>query len=347
MGVWYASREAVMNALDTKVSAYQTSQIDRAIEGASRRVESLTHRIFYPLTATKSWPYPNTQDQSWTLWLDGNDLASIATLTSGGNTIPAAGYYLEPQQYGPPYNRIEINRGSAYAFAGGSSGPQRSISVTGVWCACPLDEVSEGTLAAAIVSTSATTITASEPVDVGRILRIDSERMLVTDKAFVTSTQTVQTPLTASMANQTVAVTDGTQFAAGESLLIDAERVTVLDVAGNNLTVKRAVQGTTLAAHAGSTIYWARLLTVTRGALGTTAATHSQGAAVVRHDVPSLIEQLTIAYALDRGVQESSGYARSITKDSSGDTYVASRGILALESGVIAAYGRFARTRAV
>lgn len=347
MGVWYASREAVMNALDTKVSAYQTSQIDRAIESASRSVESLTHRIFYPLTTTKSWPYPNTQDQSWTLWLDGNDLASVTTLTSGGTTIPTAGYYLEPQQYGPPYNRIEINRGSAYAFAGGSSGPQRSVSVTGVFCGCPLDEVSEGTLAAAIVSTSATTITASEPVEVGRILRIDSERMLVTDKAFVTSTQTVQTPLTASMANQTVAVTDGTQFVSGESLLIDAERMTVLDVVGNNLTVKRATQGTTLATHTGSTIYWARLLTVTRGALGTTAATHSQGAAVVRHDVPSLIEQLCIAYALNRGVQEGSGYARTLGKRSSGDTYSASGGLPALEMIVVAAYGRLARNRAV
>jgi hypothetical protein len=340
-GVFYVTRENVMDALDVKASAYQTSFIDRAIDSASRNVEALTHRIFYPLLTTKSWPYPNSQNQSWTLWLDGNDLASLTTLTSGGATIPAAGYYLEPQEYGPPYNRIEINRGSAYAFAGGSSGPQRSISATGVFCGAPLDESDEGTLVAAIASTSTTTVTASKPIGVGRILRVDTERMIVTEKSFITSGQTVLTPLTASMANQTVAVTDGTQFAARESLLIDAERVLVLDVVGNNLTVKRAAQGTTLAAHTGSTIYWARSLTVTRGALGTTAATHLISAPVYGHVIPSLIDQLTTAYVLERELQESSGYART------GRDVPGGRGITDLEARVIAAHGRQARQRAV
>src|SRR3954468_11272014 len=194
-GVFYVSREVVMDAMDVKASAYMSGQVDRAIDSASRDVESLTNRIFYPLTATKSWPYPNSQGESWTLWLDANDLVTLTTLTAGGTTIPSAGYYLEPQEYGPPYNRIEINRGSAYAFAGGTSGPQRSLSLAGVWCGCPLDETSQGTLAAAISSTSTTTITASQPIGVGSILRVDTERMIVTEKSFVTSGQTVLTPL--------------------------------------------------------------------------------------------------------------------------------------------------------
>lgn len=340
-GVFYATRENVMDALDIRAAAYQSSLIDRSIDSASRDVEALTHRIFYPNLATKSWPYPNSQSQSWTLWLDGNDLASLTTLTSGGNTIPSAGYYLEPQEYGPPYNRIEINRGSSYAFAGGSSGPQRSITATGVFCGCPLDESDEGTLAAAISSTSATTITASKPIGVGRILRVDTERMIVTEKNFVTSGQTVLTPITANLNDQTVVVTDGTQFAVRESLLIDAERVLVVDIAGNNLIVKRAVQGTSLAAHTGSTVYWGRALTVTRGALGTTAAAHLISAPVAGHVLPSLIEQLSVAYTLERVLQESSGYART-DKDVAGG-----RGIQELEARVMAAHGRQVRRRAV
>src|SRR3954470_20514583 len=107
MGVWYTTRETVMDALDIQASAYVSGKVDQAIESSSRNVETLTRRIFYPNLTTKSYAFPNSQDQSWTLWLDGNDLASVTTLTAGGTTIPAAGYYLEPQEYGPPYNRVE------------------------------------------------------------------------------------------------------------------------------------------------------------------------------------------------------------------------------------------------
>ncbi len=343
---WYTSREAVMDALDVKASAYTSAQIDRAIDSGAEGVDSLCRRSFPPILATKSFPYPNVrQNEAWTLWLDANTLISLTSLVSGGVTVPAAGYYLEPNEYGPPYDRIEINRGSSYAFSGGSSGPQRSNVVTGLF-GYTNDEADEGTLAAGIASASVTTMTASKPIGVGRVLRIDSERLIVTEKSFITSGQTVLTPLTANLNNQTLSVTDGTQFQLRESLLIDAERVLVVDIAGNNLIIKRAQQGTTLAAHTSSTIYWGRSLTVTRGALGTTAGTHSIGASVVRWKPPALVEQLNIAYALDRGLQESAGYSRTV---GSGDNVrnASGRGIRELESNVLSAHGRKARQRAV
>jgi hypothetical protein len=346
MGVFYASRETVMDALDVKASAYTSGQVDRAIDSGSRDVESLTNRIFYPLLATKSWPYPNTQGESFKLWLDGNELASVTTFTSGGVTVPATDYYLEPQAYGPPYDSIEINRGTSSALTAAFAGPQRSLNITGVFCGCALEEASAGTLSASLTS-SATTFTSSQGVAVGRVLRVDSERMLVTERNFVTSSQTVQTPLTANLNNNTLAVTDGTQFSLRESLLIDAERVLVVDIAGNNLIIKRAQQGSTLAAHTGSTIYWHRQLTVTRGALGTSAASHAISATVVRHVVPPLVEQLSAAYALTRLAGEGSGYARQIGSGSSERAGTMRQDITSLEASVIRAHGRLARQRAV
>lgn len=346
-GVYYASRESVMDALDVKAAAYSSEEILRAIESASENVEGLCKRSFAPVVATYSWPYPNVaQNEAWTLWLDGSELISVTTLVSGGLTIPSSGYYLEPNQYGPPFDRIEINRGSTYAFSGGPSGPQRSITVTGLF-GYSNDEVSEGTLAASIADSATTTITASRNIGVGRLLRIDSERMTVTDKSFVTSGQTVQTPLTANLNNQTLAVTDGTQFSKRETLLIDAENVLVVDIAGNNLIVKRAQQGSALAAHTGSTIYWARQLTVTRGVLGTTAAAHGNGSVVVRHKPPALVEQLTVAYALTRHLGERAGFSRDSGSGSGSQNSAGRYAITDLENDVMQQHGRFARQRAV
>jgi hypothetical protein len=47
----------------------------------------------------------------------------------------------------------------------------------------------------------------------------------------------------------TLTVTDGSKFAMGQTLLMDAEQLFVSGISGNNLTVARAVNGTTAASH--------------------------------------------------------------------------------------------------
>ena len=54
-------------------------------------------------------------------------------------------------------------------------------------------------------------------------------------------------------AKTTAAVDDGTQFAIGQTLLIGDEQMLITNISGNNLTVSRAVNGTTGAAHADNT----------------------------------------------------------------------------------------------
>ena len=60
--------------------------------------------------------------------------------------------------------------------------------------------------------------------------------------------QTLQAPGLTDRANaETVPVTNGAAIAVGETILIDAERMLTVDIAGNNLIVKRGFDGSTLA----------------------------------------------------------------------------------------------------
>lgn len=345
MGVFYVSREEVASAPDIKASAYMYADIDRAIERASRSVEKLCHRVFYPVTATRYKDYPNDQNaSSGRLWLDADELVSLTSFVSGGVTIPTASVFLEPIN-NPPYSRIEIDRSSSYALAGGGTA-QRSQVIAGVFAGCVIEEEDAGTLVAGITA-SVTAIQLTTSPGVGSLVRIGTERMLVTGKTWVASGQTAQTPdLTASNSAASLAVTNGALFQRGELLLLDTEQVLVQDIVGNALIVKRAWGGTPLAAHSGSTIYWARALTVTRGAVGTTAALHALGDASLRWLAPAPIAQLTEAYALDSLFQRSAAYARTIGSGDNEQSFNR-RAIKDLEAQVRGDYGRIMRMRAV
>ncbi|MFI1728186.1 hypothetical protein ACH40E_02885 [Streptomyces acidicola] len=354
MGVWYATREDVMRALDSKETARNARQIDRALESASRGVEALCHRTFAPTTATKSFDWPGPQyARPWRLWLDANEVISVTTLTSGGTTIASGDYFLEPDAYGPPYNRIEIDLGSSAAFTSRDT-YQRAITVTGLF-GYRNDETAAGTLTAAVNSATVTTLSvnaaASALLGAGSVLRIDSERLLVTARAMADTGQNLGgSGLTAQANSVTVAVGDGTQFAMDETILIDSERMLVVDIAGNQLTVIRAWDGSVLAAHPnGANIYAPRTLTVTRGALGTIPATHANSATVTRWDPPGPIRDLTIAETINRLTNERAGYARTRrTGDgNSSDQAKTARDLPGLREQAYNSHGRKARTRAV
>lgn len=346
MDPWYCTREDVAGALDTSTTALDDQQIDRTIASASRSIERRLHRIFYPLLATRTFDWPQ-DSRPWRLWLDQHELISVTTLTAGGVAISASDFLLRPIS-GPPYDHIEIDLASSAAFAAGAT-HQDAISIVGKYGGCPDDEDQVGDLAStlAATTTATATITWSTPrIGVGDILRIDSERMIVTAKTWVDSTQNLATPLTASKSNVTVAVSDGTAFAADDVLLLDSERMFVTDVAGNNLTVRRAWDGSTLAAHTGSDVYTRRGIELARAQLGTTLASHSSGADVMKFLVPPLIRSLAIAEAIDTIHQEQAGYARVA---GSGDSQRELRavGLQRLRDDAYAAHGRKARIRAV
>ncbi|MFD4257719.1 hypothetical protein ACFWR9_08805 [Streptomyces sp. NPDC058534] len=348
----YATVEDVQRALDVQPSAASARQIDRALRSASRDVDGLCHRTFYPWQGVRKFDWPGSQYRpSWRLWLDEHELISLTSIVSGGLAVAPADVVLYPQA-GPPYNRIETNLSTSAAWGGGDT-HQQDITITGLWAGCPLVEATDGALAGAVASTTATTLTVdaatSASVGVGSVLRLDAERLLVTGRTMATTGQTLTADLGVQKNATTVSVASGTAFAVDETLLIGGERMRITDIAGNTLVVERAVDGSTLAAHtAGATIYAARTLTVTRGALGTTAATHTSAAPAYRWEPPGLVKDLTIANAMNRVLQEQAGYART-SKASSGakSTSVEVLSLDSLRTQVYDAYGRKARHRGV
>ncbi len=348
MGVWYCTREDVKEALDIKESARMDRVIDRAVEAASRSVENMTRRVFYPTVATKYYDYPNrVTSYAYRQWLDQPDqLISVTSIVSGGNTLASNEYFLEPINSGPPYNRIEINLGLDETFDADDTW-QRQTVVTGTW-GYENDEITAETVLEDL-DASETEVQLHNTVDVGvgSVIRIDNERMLVTARSALTTGGGIGDDLTASKSNTTFLVDSGTHFHEGETILIDGERMQVVDIAGDFLTVIRAVDGSVLAAHTtGATVYRFNSFTVTRGALGTTAATHSTGATVYVWQAPGPIRQLAIAEALVTVLQGQAGYGRTV---GSGDNQRESsgKGLQDLRNQVRLDYGRRTRHMAV
>ncbi|MEU1372985.1 hypothetical protein ABZ442_04885 [Streptomyces triculaminicus] len=350
MGVWYATREDVKEALDFKETARSNGRIDRALEAASRSVEGQLHRRFYPQTATRYWDWPNEQGaRPWRLWLDDSELISVTALASGGTAIGASSYNLEPNRSGPPYSRIEIKLSTSSAFGGGST-HQRDITVTGLW-GYRNDETFVADVDEAMTTPETDLdVTTSAGIGVGSVLRIGSERVLVTGKTMKDTGVDIAVgdSLAASAADVSITMSTLTGApAVDEVILIDSERMLVVDVAGSVLTVKRAWDGSALATHsAGADIYAPRTLTVTRGALGTTAAAMSAGDDVYRWDVPGPVRELTIAEALTSLLQGQSGYAR-VVGSGEAQREASGRGLADLRAAVYTSHGRKARTRAV
>ncbi|WP_157360692.1 hypothetical protein [Amycolatopsis thermoflava] len=344
---WYATREDVKSALDSKETARNDAQVDRAVASASRGIDALCHRRFYPWTGSRSFPWPDPQmGTSYRLWLDDNELVAVTALQSGGVAIGADQYFLEPANSGPPFTRIELDLGGSASFGGGATA-QRDIEISGVF-GYRADESPAGALAGALDGTAGTVaVTNSAAVGVGSLLRIGSERLIVTGKTMTPTGQTLQADIDARASTAAIPVANGAAFAEGETVLVDAERMRILDVAGNTLIVKRAWDGSALAAHTtGAVIYAPRTLTLERAAVGTSAASHANGAAVFRHDPPALVRELCIAEALVAVLREGAGYAtRTGSGDNARETY--GGGLPDLREQVYTAHGRKVRKRVI
>lgn len=348
----YCTREQVKRAVDFKETGRSDAQIDRAIQTAARAVEGLLHRRFYPQDMTRYFDWPNFQyAYPWRLWFDQWELAAIPTsVTSGGVTIPLSACFFEPVNSGPPYTYLELRRDQPYSFGVGQT-PQRDVAITSTW-GYGADTDPAGTLAAAVSSATATTVTVSDGslVGVGSLLVVDAERMLVSDRASSDTGQTVVAGgVAANPGDNAITVPDGTALHVDEVIQADSERMLITDITGNTVTVKRAWDGTVLATHAtGTRIYAFRALTVLRGQLGTAAATHTTATAVSTHRVPSLVRDLAVAEAINQPLQEIGGYTRTVRAQSGGSKPApAPIALDDLRDRACQRYGRKARQRAV
>lgn len=311
---WYCTREDIKDSLEIRHTARADALIDRKIAASSRSVEGQLHRPrFAPTLMTVKYDYPNYSfAPAWTLELDSNTVISLTEVLSGGVDITANCILRRGDDVDiPPFNRIEVDLSSSAALASATT-YQQAIHVTGLH-GFSNDEETIGELDAELQDEfdATATITWNTPVlGVGDLLRIDNERMIVTERTWVDSGQTTTEALSASKANVAVPVSSGTAFAPGEVIIVDVERMRVVDVVGNTLSVERQWDGTVLAAHADNApIYALTGVRLSRGQLGTTAAVHAAGADIHRWIVPSQLREFTKAQTIVDLEQDAAAWA--------------------------------------
>ena len=311
----YCTREQVKRALDIKETARNNDKVDRAITAAADNIDGILHRRFYIADEVMYYDWPSYQyAYPWRIWFDEAELADVTVnvpvVTTGGVVIPAGDIFWGPSNYAPPYTYLELNRSTSAAFGAGPT-PQRDVAISGTrGYSRELDTI--GTLAATAMAGDATVVVSDgSQAGCGNMLFLDSERMLVTN---ITSADTGQTLTsgceTDSAADDTMIIPSGPAVNPDEILLINSERMLVIDVTGNSVIVKRAWDGTILAAHSpGAEIYAYRTLAVNRGGYGTTAAGHTMGVTASVLRTPSLIRDLAIAESEVQVLQEIGGYS--------------------------------------
>lgn len=354
MGIWYATREAVQLSLEATNTVASSRLIDRRLEASSRAVESITHRRFYPERKTVYVDYPNYQyAYPWRLWLEGNEIISLDTLTAGGVSISPSNVMLRrgDEINEPPYDSLELNTSSAAVFQSGQT-DQRAIAVAGLFGDKDTDTSIPTAVLSGAINSSVTTLVLNPAsgiynVGVGSVVLIGTERVVTTDRRMSDSGINTAGTLADLQSARTLAVGTGSAFAVGEIILVDAERMRVEDIAGNNLIVTRAWDGTTLADHAsGVDVYAARTFTVKRGALGTTAASHSNADNTYSHEFPGLVEETTVAIATVLIEQNAASYTAEMgTGGSRTDT--PGVGLPSLICSLREAHGRLSRSDAI
>lgn len=371
----YCNREDVKRALDLEIAQVDDDRVDRAISSVSETIDGALHRYFYPRDLTSRVDWPNYQyAYPWVYHFQESgavDLAVMADLQSpAGVSIPLWQLFLDPAtpKAGWPFTGIQLDRSTVAAWGAGPT-PQRSIWMTGTWGW--YNPQPAGTLAASANSSAASiTVSDGSQAGAGDLLILDpataaapypaypgtagalgaptGERVIVTGKS-TAATGLAQSGAgcSAPAANDCALSTTGSgSLNAGEVLLLDQEQMLVTDITAGIATVKRAWNGTVLQTHSAATVYAYRQLSVLRGQLGTAAASHAQNAAVSKHYPPALVRDLGIAAALDRVMQETSAYARTV---GSGEAQApaSGAGLADLWARAVATFGRKTRVRAI
>ena len=318
MTVVYATREQVQDSMEMTSTPRADRLTDQKLGAATQMIEAMLRRKFYPKTETIKFDWPSYQHStSWTFYFEDNEFVSIDSVVTGGTTMDPSTYFLRRSDNGnsPPFDMLQVDMSTAASFSVGTTF-QRSLQVTGPTGYNATDlSVAAASLSSGI-NGSVSQITLKPvnsvlDVGVGSLAVIGSERFLVTNRLMADSGYTVQSDIDDDMAAAVIDVIDGTKFAAGEVILIDSERMHIDEIAGNNLIVTRAWDGSALATHEqATTIYARRTYNVTRAALGSTAAAHSTDDNVYVHQYPALVNELCIAETTVLIEQSSTAYAR-------------------------------------
>jgi len=309
----YCSVSEILDDLD-KPGADEAKTL-RNIRDASRFIAGLFEWPMLPEIATRSFRGGDGD----TLFLR-SPLLRVTSLTHLDEALTAGvDFSLEPQERwwtGGPYSRLAtLPDGSI----GGWADTAGAVEIAGWWGL--YDEAISLQLSTVSQLIGASTIEVSDgsQVSPGMLLKLNDEWEEVTGAA----------PASASGAtlngaidetDEEITLSDGSLVKTGEVIKINFERMRVLDIAGNDVAVKRAYALTRRASHlTAAAVYVQRSYTVSRGANGSTAAAHSS-AAVYRQVPPGDVNYLCRQIAALMGIKAGTQFAgRQGTAD--GETF--------------------------
>lgn len=346
-GIMYATREQVMDSLEIMETARSARLVDAKLAASTPAVEGLLHRRFYPERRTIKLDWPSYQyADAWEYWLGDNELVSLESVTSGGISIPVNNVILRrgDDKQEPPYNRIQISLATASALSVGTT-YQQSLVLTGVFGYNDTDTslvagALGGNINDSVTSLVINPVAGVYTVGVGSIVLMGTERFILAGRRMSDTGINTAGSLTDSQNAETLPVTDVSQFAQYETILVDSERMRIEDIAGNNLIVNRAWDGSTLTAHnTNADVYALRTFTARRGALGTTAAAHVTTDPLYIHNFHTLVNELAIAETVVLLEQNASAYARTVGSGGNARES-AGKGLEDIRERAIAAVGR-------
>jgi len=166
--------------------------IENLIVTASRRVDNLTGRKFYPFVRTRHYDIPRDGE----LWFN-DDLLALTTLTNGDDVaIASTEYILKPTDDYPKYALKLRDTSSTVWESDSNSSSEQVIDVLGMWGYHELYATDAwrqaGTLSVVWNSTTSltATLTASHTLEKrgGQIIRLDQELFIVNSASATTLT---------------------------------------------------------------------------------------------------------------------------------------------------------------
>lgn len=122
----YASLAEVKSYLGISVTTDDTL-LAALIARAQKIIEIYTGRVFEAVTATRYFSTDSIEGRYLYLW--GDDLLTVTTLTNGdGTTITAANYRLEPRNENPKW-QIRLDEDTTWEFDNSDD----EVSIAGTW----------------------------------------------------------------------------------------------------------------------------------------------------------------------------------------------------------------------
>lgn len=336
--IWYASFTEVKRAADIPSSALYDARLIEAMDEGKDAVTGLCQRSFEPEIKTVQFPWPQdwTQD-SRMLRLGKHHLISLTTVVDGdGSTLNNSNLRLIKEgsaSDAPPYSAV-MNRNG---WVSNMDFPDLSVTITGLYGY----DLNERDAANTTGTLSGTTVDIdnSSGIDIGALIRIAAERLVVLGKGWILSSNSAPVTLDAEESSDRFTVTSGGAFNVGESVTIESEEMLITKIVGNQLIVQRATNGSAIAAHTAVTaVYVDRRLSVERAVLGTTATNTTAPADVMVHQFPGLVRQLHKAEVLNIIQQDAAAYG-SRSGSGQGEIPMSERALERLRERTLSAHG--------